>query len=62
MRKGPCIVNLEHGVWIAPWTGDPGRTLVRSNAQRFTTEAEANTALADARQYREFKHAKVESP
>jgi hypothetical protein len=27
--------------WIAPWEGDPGRTLVRDNAKEFKTEEQA---------------------
>ena len=27
--------------WIAPWEGDPGRTLVRENAKEFKTETQA---------------------
>lgn len=28
--------------WIAPWEGDPGRTLIRESAKEFKTEARAN--------------------
>lgn len=31
--------NME--CWIAPWEGDPGRTLVRNNAKLFDTKEKA---------------------
>lgn len=43
------IVELEEGVWIAPWEGDPGRTLVKDNAKLFKTETGASRALTAAR-------------
>ncbi len=51
------IIELEEGVWIAPWDGDPGRTLVQNNAQRFPSERGARQALRYARQYRPFVNA-----
>ena len=39
------IIELERGVWIAPWDGDPGRTLIRENAHTFRTRAAAERAL-----------------
>lgn len=54
------IVRLESGCWIAPWKGDPGRTCVRDNAQRYATPAAAKRALAQARQYRPFADARIE--
>ena len=30
--------------WIAPWKGDPGRTLVYANAKRYKTERGAKIA------------------
>jgi hypothetical protein len=29
------VVQLYDGVWIAPWSGDPGRTTKKENAKRF---------------------------
>jgi hypothetical protein len=43
------IIELEPGVWIAPWSGDPGRTLVQGSAKRFQTHDDAKKALAKAR-------------
>ena len=54
------IVQLEPGVWIAPWSGDPGRTLRRESASRFASRGFAGRALRYARRYRPFAAAKVE--
>ena len=51
------IVELENGVWLADWPGDPGRTLVRENAKQYTTEHGAAIALGMARKFRPFKNA-----
>lgn len=55
------IVELEKGVWIADCTGDPGRTLVKENAKKFTGEILANAALDKARQFpgRHFLNANI---
>lgn len=53
------IVELEPGVWLADWTGDPGRTLVRANALPFATAEIAEKALRVARQFAPFANAKV---
>ena len=53
------IVQLEPGVWVAPWEGDPGRTVRIENAKRFRSEKIANEALNAARLYRPFKSAKL---
>lgn len=42
------IVEFPNGgnpYWLAPWTGDPGRTVVRENAQAFPSETLAGVAL-----------------
>lgn len=52
-------VKLEAGVWVAPWDGDPGRTLVRGNAEQFRDRNGAAKALASARQYRPFVNAEI---
>ncbi len=54
------IIQLEPGVWLAPWDGDPGRTLCRENADCFTSRVFAGIALVCAREYRPFTAAKVE--
>lgn len=57
------IVKIEDGVWLAPWDGDPGRTLVRNSAKHFKTEDVAKKALGKAKSipYRSgFPHAQIE--
>ena len=53
------IVELEKGVWIAPWDGDPGRTIVKKNAKIFSNKIEADYALICARVYRPFINARI---
>ena len=48
------VVELEPGVWIAPWEGDPGRTLKLENAERFVGIREAETSLTKAKTFRQF--------
>ena len=57
------IVELEKGVWLAPWEGDPGRTLVKESAKKFNTYWQGVKALSDAKdiRYRDFNNAKVQS-
>jgi hypothetical protein len=57
-----CIVEIEEKVWLAPWEGDPGRTLVRENARQFETLRSAKMAITAARKYRPFKNAKITTP
>jgi len=54
------VVQLESGCWLAPWSGDPGRTCDIKNAQRFDTKVLAEEALIQARMYREFSEAFVD--
>ena len=53
------IVELESGVWLASWDGDPGRTIVKENAKKFKTEEQAKLALEGCRAYRPFIKARV---
>lgn len=53
------LVELEKGVWLAEWEGDPGRTLDIENAKQFKTGKGARISLTLARQYRPFKGAVV---
>ena len=53
------IVQLEPGVWLAPWRGDPGRTLVQSSALTFPTRAGAALAIQCARDFRPLLTAKI---
>lgn len=54
------IVELETGVWLAPWDGDPGRTQVKEYAKTFKSESAAHKAVEEARRYRRFKKVIVE--
>lgn len=54
------IVQLEVGCWVAPWGGEPGRTVNIENAERFKSRKAAECALADAREYRVFAGAFVD--
>ncbi|HEY4552419.1 MAG TPA: hypothetical protein VIG80_04430 [Bacillaceae bacterium] len=43
--------------WIAPWEGDPGRTLIRESAKEFNTEAQAHkfaSKIIKANSFRKF--------
>jgi hypothetical protein len=53
------IVELEPGVWLADWKGDPGRTMDAEHAKVCASEASANRALKRARKYRELPNAKL---
>jgi len=53
------IIELEKGIWLAPWEGDPGRTLKKENARRFRTKKEANRMLIMALLMRQFKGSRV---
>ena len=53
------VVELQKGVWIAPWNGDPGRTLKLENAQKYKRKNRAKHGLRMARQYRPFLKAKI---
>ena len=55
------VVELEPGVWLAEWSGDPGRTCDRRNAKVYVTEVEAIRGKARARRMRPFRNAKIEA-
>ncbi len=57
----PWVVELEPGLWIAPWEGDPGRTLRIDNASRFRSRATAEAALERARRHRPLGRARLQS-
>jgi hypothetical protein len=52
-------LELEIGLYLAPWPGDPGRTLIRKDAKTFRTLWGAERALKDARTYRPFPNAMI---
>ena len=53
------IVELEKGVYLAPWEGDPGRTLDIRTAKKFKTRKDAEFALMGARNWRPFCNATI---
>jgi len=55
------IVKLEDGVWLADGDGDPPRTIVRHNANRFITLYAAGRALAKAQRIQPFRSAAIET-
>lgn len=58
--EGEFIVELEPGVWVDDVrNGDPGRTLVKRNAEVFETRRAANEALYVARTMRPFTGARI---
>lgn len=59
MGDSMYIVELEEGVWLASWIGDPGRTLNINNAAKYGNIGFARTQLKDARKYKPFKNGKV---
>ncbi|MBE7649150.1 hypothetical protein [Tenacibaculum finnmarkense] len=53
------IVQLEDGVYLADWIGDPGRTLKIENAKVFKNQDQATNALKEARKFRPFVNAGI---
>ena len=53
------IVELEPGVFLAPISGDPGRTLDASNASVYSSHPRARIALRAAQKLRPFEQARV---
>jgi hypothetical protein len=53
------VAELEPGVFVAPWSGDPGRCLNIGNAKEYKTTAAARAAITRARKYRPFLNAQV---
>lgn len=58
MRK-KYIVNINNEYWLAPWTGDPGRTLVKENAKKYTSMHGAKTAAGIAIRKRPWRDGKI---
>ena len=54
------IVQIEEGIYLAPWSGDPGRTCRETSAKQYKDIAAATYALARARKYNEFLGAIIE--
>ena len=59
----PFVAELHEDFWLRNWGGDPGRTVVLANAQRYKTKGAALAALTRARKkypYRKIKGRVVE--
>ena len=57
-----CLQHEKDGrdlVFLAPWSGDPGRTCVYESANRYDSISSATFALAHARKYHDFVDAKI---
>jgi hypothetical protein len=59
MKIKGYIVELEPGVYLAPWLGDPPRSCVLCNSRWFGGRKSAQAALERARGYRPFADGKV---
>lgn len=57
MRK--YIVQLEGNLYLAPWEGDPGRTLKYDSAMVFKNKKQAKKELIKARKFRKFENAEI---
>ena len=57
--KPKFIIKLQDDCWVANWEGDPGRTLLPINAQRFDSREEAIKKLKECKKYRHLEHAKI---
>lgn len=53
------IVELEPGVWLAEWAGDPGRTSDRASAKVYMTVDDAIRGKARARRFRPLRNARI---
>lgn len=56
------IVELQHDCWLAPWCGDPGRTLVLGSAKQYSSAHAAKCALSRAKRVfpaRDYSQARV---
>ena len=53
------VVELEPGVWLAPWPGNPGVTVSKLNARFYATEWGARVALGKARKYGLYEDASI---
>lgn len=53
------VVELESGIWVAPWDGDPPRTCRFDFASRFGSTRDAMESIRLAREFRPFRAAKI---
>lgn len=54
--SGGFVVAISDDCWLAPWSGDPGRTCLIENAKRYKTESAARHALSIAAKKYTFRH------
>jgi hypothetical protein len=59
MKKTRYIVEIAPGEYLAPWIGDPAVTCVMNYARWFIGRKAANYAIARARMFRPYEHARV---
>ncbi len=57
--KMKFVVELQKGVFLSVWKGDPGRTYSLKNARHYDTRTGAKIGLAYARRFRAFKKAQI---
>ncbi len=57
MRPYGYVVELEAGVYRAPWSGDPGRTTCLQSAKVYRSRRGAQIALGMARTCRPYQEA-----
>ena len=53
--SGGFVVAISDDCWLAPWSGDPGRTCLIENAKRYKTEPAARRALSIAAKKYKFR-------
>lgn len=53
------VVNGAVTQWLAPWSGDPGRTCIENRAKRYKSVSAATFGLAHARKYHDFPNAEI---
>ena len=46
------VVRIGENCWLAPWQGDPGRTIVKENARVFCSRQAADKAIKAAHKFR----------
>lgn len=53
------VVEIDEGCWLCDVEGDPGRTLVIENAQRFKSVEDAENEVEIARTYRLLRNVHI---
>ncbi len=59
MNTVSYVLELEKGVWLAPWEGNPGRTTNKEDATIFAKVEKAMMALVIVKTIRPFKKAEI---